>query len=442
MAKIFKSTSRLLMEHRYGLTLFAFIASAVFTGMACVWFMRGFEFFLRHRLDFLSAGRICWIITPFVFLLCVELIRNGAPYAAGTGIPQAIFSAQNIHDENEKKLFPLLSPVTLLIKILTLYLAIWVGASTGREGPTVHVATCIFFGIVVLFRNLTGFKVDLRAVVVAGGAAGLAAAFNTPLAGVTFAIEELVTDYFGSMKDFVILSIIIAAIMAKSMTGEYLYFGRLSEPKDVSLIAIFLIGISGGILGAFFSTAILRGQKFFDARRKGFYRFAIPVGLSLCLLGVAFVAGTRVLGPGNKPAQELMRGHFESWTFFFPFSKMAATLFTYWSGIAGGIFAPCLGMGAAIGANIGHVLHLSIESCALIGMAAFLSGTIQAPITSFVIIFEMTGHHTMLLPIMLSSLLAFITAHLCGAKHLYPALAENYRPLSGDATVSPSLQPE
>lgn len=441
MVKLFKSSSRFLIEHRYGFTLFAFIASAAFTGMACVLFMRGFEFFLRHRIDFLSAGRMCWLITPVIFLLCAELIRNGAPYAAGTGIPQAIFASQNMHEKNERKLFPLLSPVTLLMKILTLYLAIWAGASTGREGPTVHVATCIFFGIVVLFRNLTGFKVDLRSVVVAGGAAGLAAAFNTPLAGVTFAIEELVTNYFGNMKDFVILSIIIAAIVAKSMTGEYLYFGKLAAPKEVSLVAILLIGISGGILGAFFSTAILQGQKFFDARRKGICRLAIPIVLSMCLLGVALMAGTRVLGPGNQPAQELMRGHFENWTYAFPLAKMAATLFTYWSGIAGGIFAPCLGVGAAMGANIGHFLHLSVESCALIGMAAFLSGTIQAPMTSFVIIFEMTGHHTMLLPVMLSSLLAFITARLFGAKHLYQALAENYGTLSKTA-ASPSPQSE
>ena len=90
-------------------------------------------------------------------------------------------------------------------------------------------------------------------------------------------------------------------------------------------------------------------------------------------------------------------------------------------------------MGAAIGGDIGYAMHVSVATCALIGMAAFLSGTIQAPITSFVIIFEMTGHQHMLLPIMLASMLGFMTARLSGARHLYQALSANYDYLLGDA---------
>jgi len=97
------------------------------------------------------------------------------------------------------------------------------------------------------------------------------------------------------------------------------------------------------------------------------------------------------------------------------------------AGLAGGIFAPCLAIGAALGANAGHFAGISAETCAIVGMAAFLSGTIQAPVTSFVIIFEMTGDHRMLLPVMLASVISFIVARLLGAEHLYKGLAENYR---------------
>ena len=100
---------------------------------------------------------------------------------------------------------------------------------------------------------------------------------------------------------------------------------------------------------------------------------------------------------------------------------------TYWSGIAGGIFAPCLSIGASLGADVGHWLGIPVATCAMIGMAAFLSGTIQAPITSFVIIFEMTGQHQMLVPIMLASLTAFMVARLLGAKHLYASLSLSYQ---------------
>lgn len=417
-------------DHRYGFILFAFIAAAGLTGISCVWFMWGFEGVLTHRLDVQSIGAWHWLTTPVLFLASVEMIRRFAPCAAGTGIPQAIFAARHLNPETEKRLSPLTSAKTLAVKVLALYIGLWAGASTGREGPTVHVAACIFVGILLLVRRLTNLKVDLRSAVIAGGAAGLAAAFNTPLAGVTFAIEELTIDYFGGIKEFVIMAIIIAAITAKGLTGEYIYFGRLALTPDVSLKAVLAIGILGGLLGTFFSTAILKGQRALAHYHQS-HRYAVPVVLALGLLIVSSASMTDVLGPGNVAAQELVQGRFGQWAWQFPAAKIAATLLTYWSGIAGGIFAPSLSIGSAIGADIGRVMGVSVASCALIGMAAFLSGTIQAPITSFVIIFEMTGHHQMLIPIMLGSLLGFMTARLLGAEHLYQTLAENYADLLG-----------
>jgi H+/Cl- antiporter ClcA len=151
--------------------------------------------------------------------------------------------------------------------------------------------------------------------------------------------------------------------------------------------------------------------------------------LGAALVALASVAGDRVLGSGNAPASEVLAGSFQPWCLGFPLAKMASTLLTYWSGIAGGIFAPCLSIGAALGADAARLLGASTAACALVGMAAFLSGTIQAPITAFVIIFEMTGHHALLLPIMLASLLAFMVARLSGAEHLYQALSRSFERL-------------
>jgi H+/Cl- antiporter ClcA len=416
-----KRISKSVLAHRYGVLLFAFIAAAGLTGVACVWFMWGFDFVLSHRI----TGAWRWAATPALFIVSVEMIRRFAPAAAGTGIPQAIFASQHGSPEAEAKLAPLTSAKTLTVKILSLYIGLLAGASTGREGPTVHVAACIFVGLILFFRSVTGLKVDLRSAVIAGGAAGLAAAFNTPLAGVTFAIEELTGDYFGGIKEFVIMAIIIAAITAKGLTGEYTYFGRMTDAPDMPLTAVLLIGLCGGLLGAFFSTAILKGQRAMEPYHKA-HRYAVPALLAIALLCVSRISTADVLGPGNEAAQELVRGHFGAWAWGFPFEKMAATLLTYWSGIAGGIFAPSLSIGAALGSGIGRMLSVSIASCALVGMAAFLSGTIQAPITAFVIIFEMTGHHQMLPPIMMGALLGFMVARLVGAEHLYQALSRNY----------------
>jgi H+/Cl- antiporter ClcA len=245
---------------------------------------------------------------------------------------------------------------------------------------------------------------------------------------VTFAVEELTTDYFGNIKDFVIMAIVISAIAAKSMYGEYSYFGKLLEPDAVPMSAPLVIGLLAGVAGALFSTAILRGKAFFARFQTRPYWFLAPAGLSLALLGLAWWCPVDVLGPGNEAAQVLTQGTFTFWAPMFPGAKMLATLLTYWSGIAGGIFAPSLSVGAALGADIAHWFRYPIATCVMIGMAAFLSGTIQAPITSFVIIFEMTGgHHQMLTPVMLGSLVAFIVARLLGAEHLYPTLSKNYQ---------------
>lgn len=421
-----KKLIKLVAEHRYGVTLLAFMTAAVLTGLSCVLFMRAFEFVLNHRLDFHSVGWWCLLSTPVLFLISVELIRRIAPCADGTGIPQVIFAVKNLSSDSEQALAPLTSPLTMCVKIAALLIALLAGASTGREGPTVHIATCIFVGLLLLMRGLLGFEFDLRSAMVAGGSAGLAAAFNTPLAGITFAIEELTVDYFANIKDFVIMAIVVSAIAAKSLYGEYNYFGKLLEPSAIPISTTLIIGLLGGLAGAFFSTAILKGKGFIVQYQGSRKRYLIPMALSCGLLLVAKLSPADVLGPGNEAAQALTQGRFGTWALFFPWAKILATLLTYWSGIAGGIFAPCLSIGAALGSDVGHWLNVPVASCAMIGMAAFLSGTIQAPITSFVIIFEMTGHHQMLVPIMLASLTAFMIARLAGAKHLYPTLSLNY----------------
>lgn len=427
--KLLRMLSHHIVRHRYGATLWTFLAAAALTGTVCVFFMWAFEFVLHHRLD---AGRIgvwWWVTTPVLFVVAVELIRRFAPYADGTGIPQVIFAATHFTEATQQQLQPLISTRTMVVKMLALLLGVWAGASTGREGPTVHIAACVAFSVIFAVRRLTGLNLDLRSAIIAGGAAGLAAAFNTPLAGVTFAIEELSVGEFAAIKEFVLMAIIIAGITAKSLTGEYAYFGKLASPTELRFTTVLAVTAAAGLAGAAFSSLLIIGKGLLSRVAHGLGRSAVAVVFALGLLMVASVSQANVLGPGNQAAQLLIGGRYDQWVPLFPLEKMAATLFTYWSGIAGGIFAPCLSMGAAIGASIGHWSGAATAGCAMLGMAAFLSGAIQAPITAFVIIFEMTGQHQMLLPIMLASLLASMAARLCGAKHFYQTMAEQYNVL-------------
>lgn len=433
----------ILLNHRYGLKMAIFLGAAIATGAACVLFMWSFEFVIDHPLDQMHAGHWSWVATPLLFILSVWVIRNFGPLAAGAGIPQTIFAAKHLNASNRKALGGLVSIRTMLVKIVALLLAVWGGASTGREGPSVHIAACLFVSIVWYAHNFFKIPFDLKSAVIGGGAAGLAAAFNAPLAGVTFAIEELCSDMFMPIKDIVLMSIIIAGITAKSMTGEYTYFGRVSGSADIPILTVVMIGVAAGAAGAVFSHLIIRGRRIIVAKFSR-WTYAAAAFLGLTLLGLSALATyghlPSVLGPGNYAAQMYLRGDGEGSGLLFFAAKSAATLLTYWSGIAGGIFAPSLSMGSAIGSWLGWVTNGPVAVSALVGMAAFLAGTIQAPITAFVIVYEMTGHHQTLLPVMLAAAIGFMTARVLGAKHLYQTLSDNYSDLlpRSDAPVQTS----
>lgn len=422
---------RRLHAHRYGMTLVAYLAAATLTGGACILFMRGFEAVLALRPDFANGGPATWLAAPFLFVVAVTLVRRLAPAAAGTGIPQAVFAAAHLRPGTERRLKPLMAVRTVAVKVVSLLTGLLGGASTGREGPTVHVAAGVFYAVMRFFRKFAGVSFDASSAVVAGGAAGLAAAFNTPLAGVTFAVEELVADRFHAIKDYVLIAIVVAGLAAKSLTGEYAYFGRLADPAPLPLSTVLLVGLVAGWLGVVFARLLIWGTRRSRTIRPGARRWLWPAGLALAVLAVTRLAPADVSGPGNRAAQSLLAGEGGTWVYGFPAAKMAATLLTYWSGIAGGIFAPCLAIGAAVGEILARLRDGPGGACAMVGMAAFLCGAIHAPITAFVIIFEMTGRHAMLLPVMLGSLTAFVTARLVDGPHLYKVLAEGYRPLLG-----------
>ena len=160
--KLIKRISQQLVKHRYGAMLWTFLAAAALTGAVCVLFMWAFEFVLDHRLDAHRIGAWCWVTTPLLFLAAVELIRRMAPYADGAGIPQTIFAASHFSESLEKRLRPLVSARTMAVKMAALLVGVWAGASTGREGPTVHVAACVSFSVILIVRRFTRLNLDLR----------------------------------------------------------------------------------------------------------------------------------------------------------------------------------------------------------------------------------------------------------------------------------------
>jgi H+/Cl- antiporter ClcA len=230
------------------------------------------------------------------------------------------------------------------------------------------------------------------------------------------------------MKEIVLIAIIVAAITAKAFTGEYTYFGRLATMGDLSLVSVTVISIIAGLFGALFSTLLWKGQWWIQKKiRFKKIVFLLPAVFGLALVALSALSSLDVMGPGNTLAQRLLQGDTLPNIGLFPLNKMLATLLTFWAGLAGGIFAPCLSIGAALGASMAPILKTPLASAALIGMAAFLAGTIQAPMTCFIIVFEMTNDHHLLLPVMLACLIAVVVARLTGSPHLYKTLAAFYQ---------------
>lgn len=361
---------------------------------------------------------VALVITPAGFVLCSWLAIAYFPGSQGSGIPQAI-AARHLRDDEDRG--HLLSMRMVLGKILLTVTGLCCGASIGREGPTVQVGASL-----MLQAARWGGMAHARGLILAGSAAGIAAAFNTPLAGVVFAIEEMGRTYQARTNGLVLSAVIIAGLAALGLEGNYTYFGvtdaRIGGLSDWMLV--LACGVGGGALGAGFSVAALRATRRLrrfvatDPLKRGLL-VAAACGSGVALVGLA--SGGQTFGTGYEQARTAVEGGSLPLLYFL--GKFAASLLSMVSGIPGGIFAPSLSIGAGLGSSIGLLFGASIGLAAILGMAGYFAGVVQAPMTAFVIILEMTGTHENVIPLMCASMLGYGTARMIAREPLYHALS-------------------
>ncbi|MEK1886916.1 MAG: chloride channel protein [Phyllobacterium sp.] len=358
------------------------------------------------------------VITPIGFVLCAYLAMRHFPNSQGSGIPQAIAARHLTDDEDRRRL---LSPKMVLGKIALTAVGLCSGASIGREGPTVQVGASI-----MLQAARWGGMAHARGLILAGSAAGIAAAFNTPLAGIVFAIEEMGKSYQSRANGLVLTAVILAGLAALGLVGNYTYFGEFAAARtDFSdwLLVVFC-GVGGGACGALFSALALKASR--RVRRwavsdplRRLLLLAGACGLGVALIGLA--SGGMTFGTGYEQARSAVEGTPLPWHYFI--AKLIAGLLSMISGIPGGIFAPSLSVGAGLGSAVGQLLGSNIALAAILGMAGYFAGVVQAPMTAFVIILEMTGSHSSVIALMCASMLGFGTARIISNEALYHALA-------------------
>jgi H+/Cl- antiporter ClcA len=406
-----------------------FWVGAILTGAVAV----AFAICGEWAVQLFSRACDAWPWWPFVgaplgLALVVWSTRRWFPGAEGSGIPQTI-AALALPTEGERN--KVLSLRIAFGKVLLTLVALASGASIGREGPTVQVGASIMHAL-RRYARFPALDID-RGLVLAGGAAGIAAAFNTPLAGVVFAIEELSRSFEERTSGVILTAVIVAGVTALALVGNYTYFGRTSVALSVPQmwVAVPVCGILGGLLGGMFSRAMLFARMGLPApvRRLHAERpvvFAATCGLLLALIGWA--SGGITFGTGYHEAREILQNGADPPGGFF-LLKALATLVSYVTGIPGGIFAPTLAVGAGLGGQLHEWLPL-IPSGAIVvlSMAAYFSGVVQAPLTTLVIVMEMTDDRTLMLPLMAVALLGRIAGAAICREPLYRSLAKRYLP--------------
>ncbi|MGH6964882.1 MAG: chloride channel protein [Phenylobacterium sp.] len=403
------------------------IAVAVLGGLAAAAFARLCDEAMRlHARLYLQAPALTLLLLPFGFVLATYLTRRFAPEAAGSGIPQVIAAAEQRWRGRWGG-----QRVTLKTagwKVLLSAGLLACGASIGREGPTVQVVAAILRS---LTRGLRGGP-GRRALIIAGGAAGVAAAFNTPIAGVVFAVEELARSFERRTHTTVILIVVVAGLTSYAVQGNYAYFGVRNSGGALgsAWLAAPLIGLIGGVFGGLFSRSLasLIGPR---PGRIGTWRKAHPLAFAaLCGLVAAAAAALSnglTFGAGYEEAKSLLGDH-PGRGLALAASKFVATLAAASAGSPGGIFAPSLAIGAGFGAAVARLgFAFAGHDAVVLGMSAYLSGVVQAPLTSAVILMEMTRDPGLVGPLLLSALTARWASSWVMPEPLYHVLAASWR---------------
>lgn len=368
------------------------------------------------------------ILSPaFAGLIVGLMIRYISPTAAGSGIPQT----KAAYHQN----FGVIKTTEAFWRFIIGTISVAFGNSLGREGPTVHICSAISSKLGRLFGL---GKLRVQSMVPVGMGAGISAAFNAPISAITFVFEELFDNNFSSKAlGGILIAVVVAAVVERSILGEHSALHATKAAFETSwwMLICLLIGPVAGLLGHTFTGLLLVLRQRFK-QWQNFPSWAKPAlgGLSVGLIGVTvwqFTGGNHgVFSIGYDDLNSALNGKLLWQIMLLLFiGKFLATAICYASGASGGIFAPVLFLGSMLGGLLGALmvqffqLDTSVAAaCALLGTGAFFAAVIRCPLTSVLIIFEMTHNYTLILPLMIGNFLAYMISVKLRRIPIYDAL--------------------
>ena len=401
----------------------AFAALAGITVVAFTWLA---EHALAQFFVFQNTwwwGPLLW--TPLSTGAIVWFTRKYVPGAAGSGIPQVMAALDPQTPGKAQQLF--LSLKLSAAKIVLTSWGLLAGLSLGREGPSVQIAAGVMLHAQRWIPQRAG--ISAHSLMIAGGAAGIAAAFNTPLGGVMFAIEELSKKSDQRSHSLILVAIVIGGLMGVSAYGNANYFGviRIENLSTALILPGLLVALCCGVAGGLFSRLLivsLSGTST-DAlsryRNHSPVRFAAGCGLAIAIIGV--VTHGETFGSGYAHNRAMLENT-DNTSALYVLLKFVTTWLTTWAGVPAGVFAPSLAIGGALGNDLAQLTHyINPPTLIALGMAGFLAAVTQAPLTAFIIVMEMVDGHALVLSLMATAMLASGVSKLISAP-LYASLAE------------------
>ncbi len=371
-----------------------------------------------------------FIIAPTGFVLSWWLVKEFAPYSKGSGIPQVMAAVELANPKEHTKIRHLLSIKIIVFKILSSLALVIGGGAVGREGPTIQIAGSVFRKVNKYLSDWWQ-KISKKNMIMTGAAAGLSAAFNTPLGGIVFAVEELSKTHINYFKTALFTAVIIAGLTAQTLAGSYLYLGY-PKTANVSLMVMFpviLVAGVSGILASQLSVLMLAINSWKKRLKTDRSNIIFLVISALIIASLAFFVNREILGSGKEIMERTLFTDDKHEDWYMPIFRMIGPALSFTSGGAGGIFAPALSAGASVGSVISGWIHLTPNETNVVilgGMVAFLTGITRAPFTSAIIVLEMTDRHSLIFHLMLAGMVSSLISLMVSRRSLYDALKISY----------------
>ncbi len=412
-----------LTEHTF--MIFVAIIIGILAGFAAI----GIRAMIKgiSYLSFPGPGSILDNITssPWYIVLLVPVIGGlivgpiiyfFAPEAKGHGVPEVM---QAILLKGGK-----IRPRVAFIKAIASAISIGTGGSVGREGPIIQIGSSLGSTVGQFFRVPSK---RLKTLVGCGSAAGIAAAFNAPIAGALFAVEIILMDFAVAQFSPIVISSVMATVISHSFEGDFIAFQvpkyQLASPYE--LVFYFVLGVGCGLVSYAFIKSLYLCEDYYDNKFKiAEYLKPFTGGIGIGLIGLLF---PQVMGVGYDTINLALHGNL-IWYIAFAliFVKVFATALTLGSGGSGGIFAPSLFMGAMLGEFFGSFVHSVFPSMtgnpgayALVAMGGLVAGTTRAPITAIIIVFELTNDYRIILPLMITCIISMIISTKLTRESIY-----------------------